>query len=150
MIANAIVEDPVNPRLPLTMCKLLKHEERYEEALALVDALPPNIRSNREIEQLNAALGFYRDIDARRDMNFMIGHIASHPDDVGAKQQLIAHYVIQEQYESALQELVGIINIDPDYQDNYARKAMLRVFTILGSEHALVSEYRPNLKRYSH
>ena len=27
-IANAIVEDPVNPRLPLTFCKLLKHEER--------------------------------------------------------------------------------------------------------------------------
>ena len=30
MIANLIVEDPVNYRLPLTMCKLLKHEGRLD------------------------------------------------------------------------------------------------------------------------
>jgi len=42
------------------------------------------------------------------------------------------------------------MEIDPGYKDNYARSAMLKVFNILGSEHALVREFRPNLKRYAH
>ena len=62
-IANAIVEDPINPRLPLTFCKLLKHEERYKEALALIDALPPDIRNHTEVVQLHDLLTFHVDVD---------------------------------------------------------------------------------------
>jgi len=58
-IANAIVDDPVNPRLPLTFCKLLKHEARYNEALALIDALPPDIRKYIEVVQLHDLLSFH-------------------------------------------------------------------------------------------
>ncbi len=58
-IANAIVEDPANPRLPLTMCKLLRHEARYTEALKIIETLPPGIRDNPEIVQFRDLLTFY-------------------------------------------------------------------------------------------
>ena len=51
-LAEAIVDDPVNPRLPLAMCKLLNHEERYDEAIKLMESLPANIRKNYEITKL--------------------------------------------------------------------------------------------------
>ena len=35
-LTKAIIDDPVNPRLPIAMCKLLKHEQRYAEALKLI------------------------------------------------------------------------------------------------------------------
>lgn len=56
LIAKAIADDPVNHRLPLTMCKLLKHEGRIAEAIKLIDSLPENIRANREIEQFYSLL----------------------------------------------------------------------------------------------
>jgi len=59
MIADAVIADPVNPRLPLAVCKLLKHEQRYEEALQLIDALPDEQRNHPEIVQLHALFGFY-------------------------------------------------------------------------------------------
>lgn len=149
-IANAIVEDPVNPRLPLTFCKLLKHEERYKEALALIDALPPDIRNHTEVAQLHDLLTFHMDVDTSRNIDGLVTQVELSPDDMEAHQQLTMQYVIKQQHEKALQQLANMMEIDPSYKDNYARSAMLKVFNILGSEHALVREFRPNLKRYAH
>jgi putative thioredoxin len=149
-IANAIVDDPVNPRLPLTFCKLLKHEERYKEAMALIDSLPPIIRNNKEVEQLHDLLTFQLDLDNSSNIEGLKSQVELSPDDLDAKRQLTIQYVIDNQHEKALEQLVNIMEIDPGYQDNYARSAMLKLFNILGSEHALVRKYRPNLKRYAH
>ena len=149
-IANAIVEDPVNPRLPLTFCKLLRHEERYKEAMALIDSLPPSIRNHKEVEQLHDLLTFHLDLDSSRNIDGLRTQIELTPDDLEAIQQLTVQYVVDQQHEKALQQLVNMMDIDPGYQDNYARNAMLKLFNILGSDHALVREFRPSLKRYAH
>jgi putative thioredoxin len=149
-IANAIVEDPVNPRLPLTFCKLLKHESRYKEAFALIDALPPAIRNHTEVAQLHDLLTFHIELDTSKNIDGLVTQVELAPDDLEAIHQLTTQYVVQQQHEKALQQLANMMEIDPGYKDNYARSAMLKVFNILGSEHALVREFRPNLKRYAH
>ena len=150
MIAEAIVSDPVNPRLPLVMCKLLKHEERYAEALKLIDTLPDDIRVNDEIAQLYDLLNFYLDVDPAKDIDAILTCIESSPDDMDARQQLVAQYVIQLMYEKALIELVNIMDIDPAYNENYAQKSMLKIFNILANDHELVTKFRPSLRRYAH
>jgi len=150
MIANAIVNDPINPRLPLAMCKLLKHEGRYEEALKVINTLPAEIRKNAEIEQFRDLLSFHMEIDPALDVSALNARLAISPEDMTAKQQLIAQYVIQQQYELALQQLVSIMDTEPGYADNYAQKTMLRVFNLLGTDHPLIARYRPALRRYTH
>lgn len=150
MITNAIVEDPVNPRLPLAMAKLLKHEERYQEALKLINALPTEIRNNAEIAQFHDLLNFYLEINPAHNISELNSRLESSPEDYEAMQQLIAHYVVEQQYEKALKLLVSIMDTNPGFADNYAQKTMLRVFNLLGSEHPLVAEYRPALRRYTH
>ena len=49
-----------------------------------------------------------------------------------------------------LQELAEIIELDPRYQQNVARSAMLKIFNILGQGHELIAEFRPLLNRYKH
>ena len=150
MITDSIVNDPLNPRLPLAMCKLLKHEHRYTEAAKLLEALPEDIRNNQEISQFRDLLSFQFDIDSDINIATLKSQIQSSPDDFAARQALIAHYVDQQNYKTALEELVYIIDSQPGYQDNYAQKAMLKLFNILGNENELVTKYRPYLKRYAH
>ena len=150
MIANAIISDSANPRLPLAMCKLLKHEERYGEALKLINTLPAEIRNNAEIAQFHDLLSFYVEIDPANDIPTLNTRLETSPDDMKAKQQLIAQQIVQQQYEQALELLVTIMDADPGYADNYAQKAMLRLFNLLGSEHPLVAKFRPSLRRYVH
>ncbi len=149
-IANTIVEDPVNPRLPLAMAKLLKHEERYEEALQLINALPTEMRNNKDIAQFRDLLNFHIEIEPSHSPAELIAQLEMSPADCTVMQQLIAHYATEQQYKEALNLLVTIMDTNPGFADNYAQKAMLRVFNLLGTEHPLVAEYRPALKRYSH
>lgn len=150
MIADAITEDPINPRLPLTMCKLLKHEQRYEEAIKLIDSLPDHLRSDREISQFHDLLTYYKEADTSQNISGLAEQIISSPQDIEAKKQLSIHYVITEQYEKALQQLSEILELDAQFKDNYAQKSMLKVFNIVGTDSDLASKFRPNLKHYLH
>jgi putative thioredoxin len=150
MIAKAIVDDPVNPRLPLTMCKLLKHEERYPEALKLIESLPEDIRSNKEIMQFHDLLSICNEADTSQNISSLAEQVISSPKNIEAKQQLSVHYIIEEQFEKALQQLSEMIEIDANYQDNYAQKSMIKVFNIIGSDSDLASRFKPNLKRFAH
>lgn len=150
MIANAIVSDPVNPRLPLAMCKLLKHEQRYQEAVRLIDTLPENIRKDIEIDRFYDLLHFYLELDSTQDIESLNARLASNPKDIQAIHQLVTHLLVEQQYESALHQLETIIKLDKHYGENYAQKAMLRIFNILGDDHQLTKRFRPQLKVYTH
>jgi putative thioredoxin len=150
MIAKAIVDDPVNPRLPLTMCKLLKHEERYPEALKLIESLPEDIRSNKEIMQFHDLLSICNEADTSQNISSLAEQVISSPKNIEAKQQLSVHYIIEEQFEKALQQLSEMMEIDANYRDNYAQKSMIKVFNIIGSDSDLASRFKPNLKRFAH
>lgn len=151
MITNAIVEDPINSRLPAAMCKLLKHEERYDEALKLIEASPADIRKDEEIIRLHALLSFHVDAGEIRDIDALVAHSESEPDDLQAQKQLAAYYVVQQRYDEALRILANIIecgnpSLGDDIQSN-ARKAILNLFSLLGADHPLVAQYRPRLSR---
>ena len=66
------------------------------------------------------------------------------------QQQLIAYFVVHEQYEQALTQLAHIIEADLCLDDNYAQTAMLKTFRLIGEGDSLVKKYRPLLKRYVH
>jgi len=150
LIADTIVEDPDNVRLPLAMCKLLKHEGRYAEALKLIDSLPEKIRQDREVSQLYDEMSFYIELDTQRDLETLQTEAAVSPADPGVLKQLCLHAVVQNNYEQGLQYLVRIMEQDAAFEQNFAQKAMLKIFNILGNTGPLVSEYRTQLRRYTH
>lgn len=149
-LTDAILQDPVNPRLPLALCKLLVHEQRYEEAINLLMSLPPEIGSQTEIRQLQDQLSFYEEINGINDIQVLHHQLDTEPDNVQVKMQLASYYAINQDYEAALSELSQLMDIDPGFRDNAARSAMLTLFRILGEEHVLTKQYRPCLRVYSH
>ncbi len=149
-LAQSIVDDPVNPRLPLAMCKLLRHEQRYDDALNLIASLPDAIRQYGEIQQLQESLMFYQEADPALTIPALQAQLESAPADLAIRKQLVAHYAMQQQYEQALQQLVEMMETDLAYENNYPQQAMLRIFRLLGSGHPLVSQYRSQLTRYTH
>lgn len=150
VLTDAIVDDPENPRLPLAMGKMLKYEQRYDDALKLLLALPADLQKNTEIMLYRNLLSFYLEIDPQDGIEVLMSRITDNPDDLSARQQLAAHFTIDLQYEQALQQLVEIMDIDQSYQDDFAQSAMLKLFTIVGSTSPLIAKYRNHLRRYRH
>jgi putative thioredoxin len=89
-------------------------------------------------------------VDKSRSIDDLVYQLQQEPEDLGTMQQLTAQYVVKQQHEDALKQLVKMMDIEPGYKENYVRSTILKVFNILGPDHALVKEFRPSLKRYAH
>lgn len=68
--------------------------------------------------------------------------LARNADDCRARELLAACAVTEQDYESALQQLLEIVKRDRRYGDDAGRKHMLAVFDLLGGKGELVNRYR--------
>lgn len=103
-----------------------------------------------EVNALRDELGFMLIADNISDVEALFERVEVEPGDLHAKLQLSAFSILNGEFESALQLLVDIMEIEQGYEDNYAQKSMLKIFNTLGSDHDLVKQFRPNLRRYTH
>lgn len=145
-IAEAVAADPDNPRLPLTLCKLLKHEQRYTEALKILNTLPDYHAEHPEIRRLHDALTFFAEYDPDQDRASLDARLKEDQGALETRRQLVAHCVVSEDYAPALQQLGVIIEQAPAFEGGYAAQAMRRIFNLLGEDHPLVLEYRRYLR----
>jgi putative thioredoxin len=65
--------------------------------------------------------------------------------DLDRSFQTAAQWVLQQDYQAALDTLLEMVGKDRVYRSDGARKAMLSVFDILGDDHPLTKEYRKKL-----
>jgi len=150
MISNAIIDDPENSNLPVAMCKLLKHEQRFSEALKLLASLPDQMQSVAEITALQDELSFMVIANTITDVEALIEKVESKAADLDSIQKLSAFYILNQEYKAALDLLVDMMEIDKAFDDAYPRVTMLKIFNILGQGHELASQYRPSLRCYTH
>jgi len=149
VLTHAVMEDPENPRLPIAMCKMLIHEQRYGEAGNLLAAIPENIKTE-EADKLQIQLDFASILDKTDDRISLQKQVQSAPNELAARKKLAALCVLQKDYENAFKQLIAIMDVDRFYDDHFARHSCLKLFKILGQDHPMVSRLRPELLRYSH
>ncbi len=150
ILSDAIIDDQINPRLPLTVCKLLKHQKRFSEALNLIESLPTELQNDEEIQHSYIYLFFNSILETVYDLDELQKKYKKHQNNLLLIKQMSAYFVIEKKYELALLQLEKIIELECHYDKNYARIAMLHIFTLLGEEHNLKLKFRPLLVKYAH
>jgi len=149
-ITEAILKDPENPRLPLALCKLFKHEHRYDDVINLLASLPDGFSKLKEVITLKNEMDFVVVADVITDLEALIERSENKTDTLEDKVQLSAFYVLNQEYELALALLADIIAIDANFKNDYARTSMQNVFSMIGVNHVLAKKYRDTLRRTAH
>jgi putative thioredoxin len=137
--------DPHNNKVRLLYVDVLMQEKSYDDARAILNHLPADVRQQTEVAALLSRLEFLSSAGDATDEASLLASIEKDPANCDARYQLSSFYITQARYPDALDQLLEIMKRDRKYNDDAGRKGMLKVFDMLGGKGEVVSRYRQKM-----
>ncbi|MCD6707899.1 MAG: tetratricopeptide repeat protein [Thiobacillus sp.] len=150
LLANAAMAEPDNLAIPRDLAKLLWAEGEGEQALKLLDSLPPDARAEPEIARLHAHLSLAETARLAPPLAELDARLAHDPNDLDARYQRAAVLLAADEFADALEELLVIARTDRGFRHDIGRISLLALFDLLGNAHPLTRQYRQALSEALH
>ncbi len=150
LLANAAMAEPDNLAIPRDLAKLLWAEGDGEQALKLLDSLPPEARTTPDIAHLYAHLSLAETARQAPPLGELDARLAIQPDDLDTHYQRAAQLLAADAFADAMDELLWITRTDRSYRHDLGRTSLLALFDLLGSAHPLTRQYRQALSESLH
>ncbi len=142
---HALRSDAGHPASLLGLGRVLFQRDLFDEALATLQRVPFGKPERSEAESWIAKVSFRQqaalsggEVEARRKL-------AANPDNLDARLALAAAMAAKGSYREALEGYLEVVRRDRGAFRQQARQAMLSLFSVLGDDHELTKEYRPQL-----
>jgi len=143
---QAILEaEPNHSKSLLGLGRLLMDEGDSKSALEYLEKISSVAEERKEADPLIAWLKLQG--GAIQDENVLRAALKADPDNVETKYNLAQTLAAKGNYEEALKQYLAVVKTDRKFQDDGARKAILQIFEVLGSEHDLTQKYRSELAK---
>ena len=137
--------DPNHAKALLGLGRLAMNEGDSATALEHLDKVPivadERKEADRLIARLNLQTGGAANEAALREK------VKAEPSNIAARFELAQALAGAEKYEEALNEFLTIVKTDREFQDDGARKAIIQIFEVLGSDDPLTDKYRSELAK---
>ena len=114
-------------------------------ASEIADAARLGTAMDPEIERLQTAIRIRQ--AGGDDLASVEAQAVATPDDPAARLKLAAALAAQDRHEDALSAYLEVVKAAPDFEDQAARRAMLELFDVLGSDHDITRTFRAQLAR---
>ncbi|MCU7924043.1 MAG: tetratricopeptide repeat protein [Candidatus Thiodiazotropha sp. (ex Dulcina madagascariensis)] len=150
ILAEAVIEDPLNLSLPALMTKILMRQERFRDAHDLLSALPEQAQDAIEIRNLLAHLDFIVTAEDADEPDTLQRRLETDPKDAEALYQLAALHLVKDDLQTALDLLLALAHNHAAYRNGIARKGMQAVLDRLDPKDEQVARYRRELFRLNY
>lgn len=150
LLANAAMAEPDNLDIPRDLAKLLWAEGDGDQALKLLESLPPEARSDARIAPLHAHLRLAETARQAPPLATLDERLAARPDDLETHYQRAAVLLAGDDYAGAMDELLLIARTDRNFGQDAGRISLLALFDLLGSGDPLTLKYRRLLSESLH
>jgi len=135
--------DPNHAKALLGLGRLAMNDGDSATALEHLDKVPivadERKEADRLIARLNLQAGGAANEAALRE------RVKAEPNNIAARFELAQALAGAEKYEEALKEFLAIVKTDREFQDDGARKAIIQIFEVLGTDDPLTDKYRSEL-----
>ena len=149
LLEDARQADPNSEDVQLDLAELNLDAGNAAAATDLLKPLEHKARDTKRLQALQARLQLVI-AGGDSDPAELRARIDANPADFDARLRLANALALAQEYRPALEQLMEIVRRDKSWQDQAARKTLLNLFTLLGSDashDALVREFRVTLAR---
>jgi putative thioredoxin len=140
-----LMNDADHPGALLGLGRILKELGDAEASTRVLEKIPLAAEERKEADQLislqKLKQGLAQDEDVLRKT------VAADPENLEARFDLAQALAAREKYGEALEHLLVIVKQDRVFKDDGARKAMIQIFEVLGSDDELTERYRSELAK---
>ncbi len=135
-IYNAILRDePGNAEAIGGLARCLISAGQLDEAAAWLEKAPKETATHAEVVGAKAALQLAEESGELGDPKALTARLDADPNDHEARYQLATVLFLRGQAEPAMEQLCRIVKADRMWEDERARKQMVRFFEALGPKH---------------
>jgi putative thioredoxin len=138
-------KDPSHSRSLLGLGRLLMNEGDHEGALNSLEQVSLAAEERKEADRLLARLKLRG--EGNQDESSLRAAVQSEPKNLAARFNLAQTLAANEKFEDALTEFLTIVKADREFKDDGARKAMVQVFEVLGSDDPVTEKFRSELAK---
>ena len=135
--------EPNHAKALLGLGRLAMESGDNQKALEYLDRVPIVADERKEADRLIARLNLQS--GAAESESTLREKLKAEPNNIAARFELAQALAGVEKYEEALKEFLAVVKTDREFQDDGARKAMVQIFEVLGSDHPLTDKYRSEL-----
>ena len=144
LLSKARENDPDNPRVTLALAEAQATAGDTAAAEEALNGLPANQQDKPEVAALRGQLFFAGQLAGAPAPTELEATLAADPDDHQALFQLALHKVVERDYDTAVELLLELMRKDRSFEDDAARRGLLKVFELLGDD-PRVSRYRQRM-----
>jgi putative thioredoxin len=142
---EAIALDENNFNAKINLAGLLLENNNPHAAKDVVEKLPTSIQPDEAVRELLTRIELMERTSELPDRQILMQQIREDGMNLQARLDLANLYISEQAYDDALELLFDVLKKDRHYGDDAARKTMLSVFTLLGSQDPRVRSARKNL-----
>ncbi|MCK9486316.1 MAG: tetratricopeptide repeat protein [Dehalococcoidia bacterium] len=113
-----------------------------EELVARVPAAP---QVKRQAARIRYERGILASDGSVTEPDALAARLEADAEDVEAHYRLGCHHGRRMDFAPALSHFLEVVRLDRAFESDAGREAMLQIFDLLGDEHPLTQEYRPQL-----
>ncbi len=141
LLQKAQAEDPANGQILLALGQVCIATGDLETAKSCVSALPEEEKDSTAGRRLAGMLELAGESDNDKDAGHWQAELAKDANNSEARYHCAIHSAMAGEVESAMDQLLVLLQKDPEYNDGAARKKLLNLFDVLGDD-PLAGQYR--------
>ena len=145
LLLKAIDADPKFEAARLDLIDLLIDINELDEADRLLKEIIYRARDEERVRTLEARFGLASARPASADEAALRARIDDNGADLEARLELASLAAEKGEFDTALENLLAIVQQDRGFKDDAGRKTMIQVFSLMPSDSPLLRDYRSRL-----
>jgi putative thioredoxin len=142
---DALTRDPDHAGAMVALGRVLVEQDRLDDAAKVLGRVPRERPERAEADNWLNVIRFRQESQLTGGEVAARRRLAANPDDLSARLDLANALAAKGEYRAALEGLLAVMQRDQGPAREQARQAIVAVFGLLGDDHPLVREYRPQL-----